>query len=84
MASTLYLVHFAVHNDDSFVARVTTACLLQNLPEPDKRFLIKVAHKVADRMSVDDQGVLDTDGIEDTDIEDAVAQVREETGGGRA
>lgn len=73
--SVLYMCYFAVHNDDAFVARIETACILNNLPEPDIRFLTHVARKVAKGLHIDEEGLLHSEDISDDDIIGAVKTV---------
>lgn len=79
--STLYAIYRAVYNDDKFVARVTTACILRGLEEPDRRFMVRVAGLVSEKLRFDERGVLIADDVTDDEIKAAVGKVAQDEGG---
>ena len=70
--STLLKIARAVDGDELFTARVAIACELTGI-EYTRPVLLHVARQVADAITCDPEGTVDTTGVEDPAIMTAIA-----------
>jgi hypothetical protein len=71
MESNLLKIARAVDGDDLFAMRVKIACELKKITY-SRDVLLTVAQAVADHITVDDAGAVDTTGVPDEAIIDAL------------